>query len=863
MRTAVIINLFLLLCVVDAYAKSLFNVGPVDVSGNAVSLSECVIIVDSKDQRPVDVVSRMFAGDLKRVLGKDIEMVTRKAKQPSIIIGTYNGNKMIADLVKKGKLNVDSLVNGYERFLVKVVDNPYPGCDKALVIAGSDGRGAAYGALTVSERMGVSPWYWWADVPVAKQDEVYVDADYVSDEPSIKYRGVFINDEDWGLKPWSATNFEKELGDIGPRTYDKVCELLLRLKGNMLAPAMHTCTGAFYTYPDNKVVADRYGIMITTSHCEPLLFNNASKKEWDKERDGDWNYKTNRDVIYNKLDARVKEAAPYENIYTVAMRGLHDEGMRGDMSTEEKIKTLRNAIMDQREILARHVKKPVETIPQIFVPYKEAQELYEGGLEVPDDVTLVWPDDNYGYMKLLSNEDERKRGGHSGIYYHLSYLGAPHDYLWICTTAPMLMYEELKKAYDTGADRYWLLNVGDIKPMELGVQTFFDMAWDIDDFTFNNVTRHQPEFLAELFGEEHYDAFKDLLDTYYNLAWSRKPEFMGWEREWDSKEYTGLRDTEFSFSNYNDAKARLADYNRISDMADSLSGLLDENKRAAFFEMVGYPVMGACQMNRKFLMSQLNHELASQGSYAEANWAAEQSRAANDSIASLTHRYNSMLDGKWNGMMSCIPPGYTALYQNMPELVFAPDAGTAEVNLAPVDADYVMERSAVIPLRSFDNIISDGSHSVRLLEGIGYDGEALQLGEASQQSLSIADGKGITVEYELPAIDADSVTVIVYTVPRFPLHRGKSTRYGVKIDDNDIAVYDNVLKEYSLDWKNDVLRNGTEFVSTFPVSKDKNSHRLSIVCEDPGLIVQRIILDWGGLKDSYVGPSATKAVLRK
>ncbi|MDE6394225.1 MAG: glycosyl hydrolase 115 family protein, partial [Duncaniella sp.] len=341
-----------------------------------------------------------------------------------------------------------------------------------------DARGAAYGALSLSERMGVSPWYWWADVPVTRHDEVYVSGYEVSAPPTVRYRGVFVNDEDWGLLPWAAKTYEPEVGNIGPRTYARICELLLRLRGNMLAPAMHDCSDPFYTHPDNKTVADRYGIMITTSHCEPLLFNNASPAEWDSARDGEWDYRTNRQTIYDKLDARVAEAAPYDNIYTMAMRGLHDEGMRGNYTLDEKVATLHDAIMDQRKILSEHIDIPVEEIPQIFIPYKEAQTLYEAGLEVPDDITLVWPDDNYGFLKLLSSPRERERRGRAGVYYHLSYLGVPHSYLWLNTTPPMLMYEELKKAYDTGADRYWLLNVGDIKPMELGVQLFFDMAWD-------------------------------------------------------------------------------------------------------------------------------------------------------------------------------------------------------------------------------------------------------------------------------------------------------------------------------------------------------------------------------------------------
>ena len=372
---------------------------------------------------------------------------------------------------------------------------------------------------------------------------------------------------------------------------------------------MHACSTPFYCNPENKVVADSFGIMITTSHCEPLLFNNASKSEWDSAVDGEWNYKTNRNTIYGKLDRRVKEAAQYDNIYTLAMRGLHDEGMRGDMTTAEKVEMLEQAITDQREILSRYIDGDIDSIPQIFVPYKEAQELYESGLKVPDNVTLVWPDDNYGYIKMLSNPADRLRKGRAGVYYHVSYLGAPHDYLWLNTTAPMLMYEELKKAYDTDADRYWLLNVGDIKPMELAVQTFFDMAWDFDRFNYENINRRQSAFLGSIFGDEYTPDFQEILDQYYRLAWSRKPEFMGWEREWDSPEYTGLKDPEYSFDNYNEAVTRLKEYGDIADRCRELYDKLPAEYKASFFELLGYPVMASSQMNRKFLMSKLNHKM--------------------------------------------------------------------------------------------------------------------------------------------------------------------------------------------------------------------------------------------------------------
>ena len=818
-------------------------------------LSEAAVVYDEADGVTVKTVAGLFAADVGRVTGREAVLRTdMEGGRLAVIFGTAEGNRYIRRLAEAGKIDVSPLKDGWERFVVRQVEKPFPGVDEALVIAGSDRRGAAYGAFTLSEKMGVSPFYWWADVPVRRMDKVYVQADYVSATPSVRFRGIFLNDEGWGLNPWAAKTFEKELGNIGPKTYAKVCELILRLKGNMLAPAMHSCSTPFYANPANKVVADSFGILITTSHCEPLLFNNASKLEWDTAIDGDWDYSKNKATILKKLDARVREAAPYENVYTLAMRGLHDAGMRGDLTDDEKVKLLEEAITDQRGLLSKYVRKPLETIPQIFVPYKEALDLYERGLSVPDEVTLVWPDDNYGYLKRLCDPKEQRRSGGSGVYYHLSYLGGPHDYLWLCTTPPVLMYEELKKAYDTGGNRYWLLNVGDIKPMELGIKTFFDLAWNFDRFDYESVHRHQARFMASVFGAEREAEFQDLLDTYYRLAWSRKPEFMGWEREWDAPQYKELKDTEYSFTAYNDARQRLADYERISDRVARICEELPEESRAAFFEMMGYPAMGAYQMNRKFLLAQLNHELSETGRVEEANWAARESRRAYDSIFGLHHRYNSLSGGKWNHMMM-LAPGWVAKYQNMPEVSYVEGKGEQPVDLSPRPEQDRLEGCYVVDLRDGKCREAEGIRPA-WLEGIGYDWTAIQLGEAIQASVDPRRLDGPRIEFALPRMEADSVTVQVYTVPFFPLYADKgSNRFGISVDGQPAVVAQNVPKEYSLQWKDQVLRNGALAVARFAVDAGRGQHTLTITCGDPGVMVQRIIVDWGGLQDTYVGPS--------
>ena len=830
-------------------------------SGFSISTERTVasIYFDPADFVAVKKTVRLFAEDVERVTGKMPDLISSKSKlkEYMVIIGTVEKNQLIMELVKSKKLNIDSLRNQWERYTIKTIDNPFKGVKQALVIAGSDRRGTSYGVFTLSEVIGVSPWYWWADVPVHKSPTLTIKPiDYTSKSPSVKYRGIFINDEDWGLKPWSSKNYEKELGDIGPKTYAQVCELLLRLKGNMLAPAMHSCTGAFYSHPESKVAADEYGIIITTSHCEPLLFNNAAKSEWDTKVDGNWNYGTNKDMILKKLDNRVREASPFENIYTVGLRGLHDEGMRGNFSKEEKVNIVDKAIADQRMILQKYLQKSQNSIPQIYVPYKEALEVYNDGLKVPDDVTLVWVDDNYGYMKRLSGSEEQKRSGGAGVYYHTSYLGAPHDNLWLCTTPPVLMFEELKKAYNTGANRYWLLNIGDIKPAELGMQTFFDFAWDVNKFDYVSINQHQSKFLAHTFGAKYEKSFQDILDNYYRLAWSRKPEFMGWEREWDAPRYLEIANTEYSFQNYNDAQQRLADYKRISDLSDNILNMLPKAFRPVFFEFLAYPVMGSYQMNRKFMLAQFSNEQLSENKLPMANWAAKQSIAAYDSLSSITLRYNTMLNGKWKGMMA-IAPGWVAKYQNMPKVNFTEGTETTPVDLEPQKNKNKLDGCTVIDLKQIKNRVSTNGHTLRTIEGIGYDWCAVQLGEATEPTADPTNLSGTRYEYEFSGVTSDSVTVYVYSLPFFALHKGKSTSYGISVDNQPVFVAQNNHKEFTDPWKDRVLRNGALSKATFPVNKSLQKHTLTLTCGDPGMIIERIVIDWGGLKKTYVGPSVS------
>ena len=934
------------------------------------------ILYDASDAAVVKRAAELFAADVEAVTGRRPQVTSATGETgPAVIVGTVGGSALIRRLSEAGKIDTAPLEGAWERYLIQTVANPLPGIRKALVIAGSDRRGAAYGLFTLSELIGVSPWYWWADVPVKKHAALHVDAPPTySQTPSVRYRGIFLNDEDWGLTPWASQTFEPERGNIGPRTYAKVCELLLRLKANYLAPAMHPVSTSFNQIPENKLVADTFAIVMGSTHCEPLLLNTAS--EWDTQTMGPWNYDKNKEGINRVLTQRVRENSPYENVYTLALRGLHDGAMSTTLPMHEKVRMLQQALLDQRQILAENIDRPVETVPQAFTPYKEVLEIYSNGLELPDDVTIVWPDDNYGYMKRLSGVREQRRTGRSGVYYHVSYLGVPHSYLWFSTTPPSLMYEELRKAYDTTADRLWLLNCGDLKGSEMQVALFLDMAWDIGRFTADNVVTYPARWLAGIFGEAYYDRLEAMTREHLRLAFPRKPEYMGWGYHWNRFDHNceQLTDTDFSFTNYDEAPRRLEAYRKLGARAEALLHEIGDEARPAFYQLVYYPLRGAELMNRMTLGGQRNRWYARQGR-AATNAVRDEVQRCYDSLQVITRGYNSLLGGKWNHMMS-MRQNYDGVsaYFNLPHLATHDAAGAPRLALQVAGEDVTGAR-AFHALPAFDNYLrrtypveiynrgggtlawtahasepwvvlsksagktadeeritvgidwekapsgnavpaqivfrageqsekvlvslfnptapsraalrgiyvenngcvsipAAGCHRVRendrikitAVEDLGIEGPALQLGDPTAP-LQIFRSRDVPcAEYDFYAFDAGSVDVYTYVLPTFPLHADRDfrigentntdTKYSVQIDDGALATPSSSHVEYSQVWFESVLRNCAVNKSTLHIDKP-GRHTLRIRVGDPGIVLQKIVLDFGGMKRSYLGPQST------
>ncbi|MDH7598575.1 MAG: glycosyl hydrolase 115 family protein [Sedimentisphaerales bacterium] len=610
------------------------------------------IIIDPNEDRAVQRAGRDLVEDIGLVTGRKPQMVAFAPEDAEglIVIGTIPTGRLIRTLVRSGRLDAGQIVGRPESYVIQTVQQPVEGVEKALVIAGSDRRGAIYGIYTLSEAIGVSPWYWWADVPIQRRPTLAIrPVKLMQGPPAVRYRGIFINDEGFGLRPWAAKTFDPEFGNIGPRTYGKVFELLLRLKANLLWPAMHEGTIAFNRIPENRELADQYGIIIGSSHCEQMLRNNVD--EWGRDGRGEYNYVTNRDAVLAYWEARVKEFAKYEGIYTVGMRGIHDSGMPGGGSPTQQAQRLHQIIADQRGLLSRYVNEDLTKVPQMFCPYKEVLALYRLAPEIPQDITICWPDDNWGYIRQFCNHTERARSGGAGVYYHISYWGLPYDYLWLCSTPPTLIWEEMTKAFDYGADRIWVVNVGDIKPAEIGLEFFLRLAWDPHRYGPSDINDYLVSRFCRDFGPEYGKEMAAIMQEYYRLCLQRRPEHMGIDPR---NRY--LADPGFAVMlNGDEAKARLEAFKAIAARVDRIAGQLPAEYKDAFFQLVAYPVKAACLMNEKGLCISRFKTYAAQGRACAARYL-QQAWDAYRQIQDLTEIYNNKIaSGKWRGMMSASP----------------------------------------------------------------------------------------------------------------------------------------------------------------------------------------------------------------
>lgn len=796
-------NLFFLTIILVVFTNAAFSQNSKIIDFTIVKNDQiATVFIDSNTDDLVLWAVNELVKDVKDITGKQLKVVpTNKISQNGIYIGQASSSLFQSKTIQK------ELANEWEKIYIKKEN-------KNLIVTGSDVRGTVFAVFELAEQLGISPWKWWADVNPIHQNEIKLQlpSSGIIETPSVQYRGIFLNDEDWGLQPWAAKTFETKTGDIGPKTYEKIFQLLLRLKANTIWPAMHPSTKGFFTIAGNKEMAQKYQMIIGSSHAEPMLRNNVD--EWKKEIFGEYNYFTNSFQVDKYWQDRIDEVSSGHNetIMTLGMRGVHDSKMEGAKNREESIMMVNKIIDVQRKILSNSFKKPLKDIPQAFVPYKEVLELYDNGLQVPEDVTLVWPDDNYGYIRRLSDEKEQKRIGGGGVYYHISYWGRPHDYLWLSTAQPGLIWYEMSKAYQNGSKKMWIVNVGDIKPAEYDTEFFLDLAWNVNSIPLDGINKHLKNWASREFTPKVVKEVSAVMSEYYRLAFIRKPEYMGWSQ---TEPTTKVTLSDFSKA---EMEQRIKEYANLVQKVDSIAAFIPNERKDAWFQLVEYPIKGSANMNFKFL--NWNLEAFTNEESQKENYQKLVSQSY-DKIKELTDFYNTKIsNGKWNHMMSMKP-------RNLP--VFDSVAKNTLVK-----ENNKSRESIVIQANEFVAAKNTENYKWQAINGLGYSNNSLTLFPLTQHYFK---KEKPAVSYQFEVSDNGNYEVEVHFLPTHS--NNFDHEVFIKINESESKSFLINTKDRDKTWKENVLRNSAIVKVPFDSSNAKKQ-KITISVNQTGIVLDYI-----------------------
>ncbi|MDO7848641.1 glycosyl hydrolase 115 family protein [Hymenobacter sp. M29] len=779
--------------------------------------------------------------DINRVTRVTPTLTTDQAPRGKevVLIGTLGKSPLIDQLVRDKKLDVSAVAGKWEVFVEQIVEHPLPGVERALVIAGSDKRGTIYGIYDLSQQMGVSPWYWWADVPTKLQKALYVSAGrHTQGEPQVKYRGIFLNDEAPALSGWAKEKF----GGINSKMYVHVFELLLRLKGNYLWPAMW---GNAFNDDDKQspVLADEYGIVMGTSHHEPMV---RSQQEWKRYGSGPWNYQTNEKTLQDFWRQGIRNMGTKESLVTVGMRGDGDE----PMSEGSNIALLEKIVADQRQILAEETHKPAAQTPQLWALYKEVQDYYDKGMRVPDDVTLLLCDDNWGNLRKLPKPGEKPRAGGYGIYYHFDYVGGPRNYKWLNTNPLPRIWEQMHLAHEYGANQIWIVNVGDLKPMELPISFFLDYAWNPDKIKADQVAAYTQQWAARQFGEQHAPDIADILAKYAKYNARRKPELL------DANTYS-LATGEWA--------TVVTDYNALLTRAEAIEKQLPAEARDAYYQLVLHPVQACANLNELYYTVAQNREAAKKGA-ATTNALADKAKALYAKDAEIKQRYHALAGGKWNHMMDQTHIGYTYWQQppvdKIPEVVTLP-ADQATASAAPYNqAANDGKPFFAVEAEQYTKAVNAGPITWQRLPDLGRTAGAVTTFPVTAAATAAPGGASPHLEYRFTLAQAGAVTVRAYLAPTLNFLGGPGLRYAVSIDEeapqlvnlHTGLVADNGNKPWEKAVAENIILRDTKHTLAKP-----GAHVLKFWRVDPGVVLEKLVVDFGGLTPTYLGPPATTA----
>ena len=918
------------------------------------------VIVSGKQTAKIYADSNDYAGVVRAVkdLQADIERVTgctptmaQESDPPApaiIFVGTLGKSSVIDRLVREGKIDVSAITGKWESFVIQTITNPLPGVSSALVIAGSDKRGTIYGVYDLSEQIGVSPWYWWADVPVHHQDILTVKpGTYMQGPPAVKYRGIFLNDEAPALTGW----VKQKYGNYNHEFYGKVFELILRLKGNYLWPAMWN--NAFNEDdPINPKLADEYGIVMGTSHHEPMM---RAQQEWKRHGTGPWDYSKNGAVLRDFWRQGLDRNKNYENVVTIGMRGDGDM----PMSESANIALLEQIVADQRKIIADVYKRDPSTVVQDWALYKEVLEYYDKGMRVPDDITLLWCDDNWGNIRRLPTATERKRAGGAGIYYHFDYVGDPRSYKWINTNPLPKVWEQMNLALHYGADRIWIVNVGDLKPMEVPMEFFLSLAWDPARWPKEKIGEFTKLWAAREFGPQYASEIADIVSKYGKYNGRRKPEL--------------LEPGTYSLMNYREAERIVEDFQTITTEAEQIYKKLPDDEKNAFYELVLYPTKASAVVNQLYIIAAKNQLYASQGR-ARTNELADEVEALFDKDAELSSYYNHILaDGKWDHMMDQTHIGWTFWNEppknNMPKVtrIELPEAAAMGVavegstlawpgvseqarlprfdvfnkqrfyvdvfnrgrspftftanasapwillsesqgkidrekriwvtvdwsrapeglqnsslkitgssgqdvsvsietfrpaNPAPASVDGFVEGDGYVSIESEHYTSRTDGTSARWekIKDLGRSDSAMTIFPVTAESV-LPGQNAPCLEYKTYLFHTGLVTVETILDPTLNFVPGRGLRYAIAFDDETPQVVDVLAANNTEAWATSVRDSVRKARSRHQIA-NPGHHTLKVWMVDPGVVLQKLVIDLGGVKPSYLGPPESYHLLR-
>ncbi|MES2776863.1 MAG: glycosyl hydrolase 115 family protein [Bacteroidota bacterium] len=799
-----------------------------------LDLAQATIVVDPNDFELVKKAAALLQQDIEAVTGKKIPLVhaLNSSSKANIIVGSFSNSSLIKTLIASKKITPGQTKDKWEGYHIQSIGNN-------LLIAGSDRRGTAYGVFELSKQMGVSPWYWWADIPVKKQASLYVNTKtIISDAPKVKYRGIFINDEAPALSNWSKTTF----GGFNHLFYAKVFELMLRLKSNYIWPAMWG--NAFYDDDSlNMKTADEFGIVIGTSHHEPLM---RAHDEWRR-------YGNKQKWNYDSTEAGLKEfwrtgmsRARNEKIVSVGMRGDGDE----PMSRETATTLLERIVNDQRKIIADVTGKPASETPQLWALYKEVQEYYDKGMRVPDDVTLLLCDDNWGNIRKLPKLHEKPRTGGYGIYYHFDYVGGPRNYKWLNTNPLPRIYEQMHLAWEYNARQIWIVNVGDIKPMEFPISFFLDYAWNPEKIDAGDLQGYTEQWAAAQFGSKYAKEIADVITRYGKYNGRRKPELL------DANTY--------SF-NYGEWYRVVVGYNSLLKKAEKINDALPAAFKDAYFQLVLHPVKACANLYEMYYNVALNKQ-GYANKWEQANLYADKVKQfyANDSL--ITLEYHNLNGGKWNHMMSQTHIGYTywqqPLVQKMPAVKYVPLDAVVKTGITIAEPALVIEPSngmdgfLSIEAAHFSKAVNTNGVTWKVLPDHGRTGSAVTPFPVTADA-QLPSGNAPHLEYDLYLAHEKTPSINAYFSPTLNFHNTpEGLQYAISIDDETPQVISINKEDKTASgplWGKWVAENIIIKSSKHKILQ-AGRHTVKYWMVNPGVVLQKLVLDFGDLKPSYLGP---------